>query len=253
MVHLRRSRLLRESERGTALLIALMAICLTMGIGSALMLGAAVESRLTRNFGAGAGVLYAAEAAAEQAIRDLQAMPDWNPALNGIAVSSFADGAAGAVRTLADGQRLDPGAIVSMANCRQTAPCADAAMNAITADRPWGANNPRWQLFAWGPIERLLPASGSPFYAVVMIGDDASENDGEPMRDGSIPCVQDRASECNHGTGVVALHVEAFGPFGAREVIELTVARDGSGRREGDYNDGIDRPGVRIVSWREVR
>ena len=35
--------------------------------------------------------------------------------------------------------------------------CTAAQMNANSRERPWGINNPRWQLYAYGPIEQLAP------------------------------------------------------------------------------------------------
>ena len=126
-------------------------------------------------------------------------------------------------------------------------------MDATTSERPWGSNNPRWQPFAWGNVNCWLPTVESPFYVVAMVADDPSENDGDPLTDGSIACAQDRATECNPGTGRLALRAEAFGPFGVHKILESTIARSGTGQRERDYNNGSDQPGIRILSWREVR
>ena len=105
-------------------------------------------------------------------------------------------------------------------------------MDAITEDRPWGANNPRWMLFAYGRLRDVAPPGDvqSPFYCVVMIGDDPSETDGDPTRDGA---------PGQPGSGVIALRAEAFGPGESHRVVELTVAH-GTGA-------------ARVVSWREVR
>ena len=72
-----------------------------------------------------------------------------------------------------------------------------------------------------------------------MVGDDALENDGNPLQDG--------ASQDNPGSGVVAMRAEAFGPNGAHTVIEATVARPD------ESDSGIAPAGVRVLSWREVR
>jgi hypothetical protein len=95
----------------------------------------------------------------------------------------------------------------------------------------------------------------SPFYAVVMVGDDPSETDNNPLVDGSALCAAGQTSGCNPGTGVLALRAEAFGPFGAHKIIEATVSRTVraiSGDAQG-YNSGSGQPGVRILSWREMR
>ena len=48
---------------------------------------------------------------------------------------------------------------------------------------------------------------------VVLVGDDASETDGDPLRDGVPP---------SPGAGVVELRAQAFGPRGARRTINMT-------------------------------
>jgi len=112
-------------------------------------------------------------------------------------------------------------------------------MDLVTADRPWGANNPRWQLYAYGHLRDLLSphAVDSSYYVIVMVADDPSENDNDPLRDG--------ADSSNPGSGVLAVRAVAFGPRGARKAIEATVAR----RLMLDPA----RAGLRVVSWHHVR
>jgi PilX N-terminal len=242
-----------HDERGAALLVALMAILLTMALGTALILSAGIESKITRNFRARAEAFYAADAVLEHTVDDLSATGDWNAVLSGLVSSAFTDGPPNGMRVLADGRPLDLGEVVNLANCRQTAPCSNSAMDAATAERPWGANNPRWQLFAWGMLSDLLPGVGSPFYVVTMVADDSSENDGDPLRDGSTPCKQGQVVACNPGTGRIELRAEAFGPFGAHKILEASISRSDPGGREADYNNGINQTGARILSWREMR
>ena len=61
------------------------------------------------------------------------------------------------------------------------APAHASDLIADTSQRPWGANNPVWRLFAYGPISILLPAPdvNSAYYIVVMVADDPSENDND--------------------------------------------------------------------------
>jgi hypothetical protein len=67
----------------------------------------------------------------------------------------------------------------------------------------------------------------SSYYVVVMIADDPSENDGNPLQDG--------ASQSNPGAGVIAMRAEAFGPKGAHKIIELTLARTDATELERGY------------------
>jgi hypothetical protein len=80
----------------------------------------------------------------------------------------------------------------------------------------------------------MLPGGtiDSPYYVTVMVGDDPSETDGNPLQDGIGTA----------GAGVLALRAEALGPRGARRMVEMTVARS-----------DVAQAGVRILSWREVR
>ena len=245
----------RRTDRGAALIVALMAMLLMMALGTALILTTSTESKISRNFKTGSEALYAADAVLERAVDDLRTIFDWSAMLSGAAQSAFVDGAPAGTRALADGRRIDLGEILNLANCQKAAACSGPDMDDVTAERPWGRNNPRWQPFAWGHLNDIAPAGtvNSPFYVVVMVADDPSENDGDPLRDGLAPCAPGQVTACNPGTGVLALRAEAFGPFGAHKILELTMSRTDLTGSEADYNDGSGQVGVRILSWREVR
>ena len=230
-----------RSEGGTALLVALMAMLLMTALGIALVLTTSAETMIASHFRHSAEGLYAADAVLERSLDDLLAVADWNQLLNGTVQSSFVDGPPSGARALADGSSIDLLDVVALATCEKTAPCSSGDMDAVTTERPWGANNPRWQLYAYGNLREMMPPGivDSPYYVVSMVGDDPSENDGNPLQDGS--------SEDNPGARILFLRAEAFGPGGAHKVIEATVARpDESG-------GGIAPAGVRMLSWREVR
>lgn len=224
-----------ESERGVALIIALMAMLFMLALGSALMLTTATETKIANNFRNSSESLYAADAGLERSMDDVLTIPDWNAMLAGTATSAFIDSAPGE-RTLADGTVLNLNEILAYANC-QKASCADPDITAVTLERPWGANNPRWSLFAYGRLDDMIPTStvNSPFYIVVMVGDDPSENDADPLKDGSSPCPAGTFTGCNPGSGVIALRSEAFGPFGTHKVIELTISRTDTTELERGY------------------
>lgn len=229
----------RRSERGVAMVLALMAILVLSAVGVALLLTSASETVIAGSFRAREAVRYAAEAGLERVLADLSLPGDWGALLDGSVRSSFTDGPPGGTRTLADGSTIDLGQQVNLANCQRTAACSAAEMNATTADRPWGVNNPRWVLLGYAPLSALLPDAslGPPAYVVVLAGDDPAELDGDPTRD---------AEAGQPGAGIIALRAEAFGPRGAFSAIDVTLARP-------TYNDGLRQTGVRILSWREVR
>ena len=228
-------------EHGMALLVAMMAMLLLMALGAALVLTTSSEVIIAGNFRNSREGLYAMEAVLERSLGDVQTMPGWNPVLDGMLQSAFVDGTPGGSRTLPDGSAIDLGQVINMANCRKSTACSTTDLDAVTMDRPWGANNPRWQLYAYGRLSAMMPTGtiNSPYYVMVMVGDDPSENDNNPLQDGVGPS--------NPGAGVLAMRAEAFGPPGAHMAIEVTVARIDAA----DLESG--RAGVRILSWRELR
>src|SRR5262245_46555959 len=216
-------------EEGVALVLAIMAILLLSALGVALVMTTSTESLIASNFRNSEEGLYAADAAIERVMDDLLTVPDWNTALaeTNPVRSAFVDGPASGDRTLIDGSTINLTDIVSLANCGHTGTCSATELTSnATGERPWGANNPVWQLYAYGPVNSLLPTStiNSSFYVTVMIADDPSENDNDPHHDGTTPCTQPPdGSACNAGSGVLSLRAEAFGPRGAHKVIEVTI------------------------------
>ena len=222
----------RRRDAGMAVVIVLLALLLTSALGAALILTTSSETIIAGNYLASIEALYAADGAAERAIAELGGVADWNAVLGGSVRSVFVDGPPGGSRTMPDGSAIDLGEFVNLANCGEVRLCSGAEMDAATARRPWGANNPRWQLYAYGLLRDTTSAAtiDSSYYVIVLVGDDPAENDGNPVQDG--------AGTGNPGAGVIAVRAEARGPRGARRVVELTVGR---------------QAGPRLLSWREIR
>jgi hypothetical protein len=240
-------------EEGAAVIIALMASALLLVMSAAVVLTTAVESGITAGFRSSSETFYAADAVLELAVGELRAIVDWNRVLDGSTRSAFVDGGPGGPRTLADGSSIDLGQIVSLGNCQKVAPCTENEMNAVTAERPWGVNNPRWQLYAYGRLSTLTDATQAALpatYVVVLVADDPAENDGDPMRDGGSV-----AGQPNPGLGVLTLRSEAFGPRGAFNGFEMTISRAViSGPGEGEPGGAELSPtGARILTWRRAR
>jgi hypothetical protein len=226
--YLRRRQPLRD-ERGVALIVALMAMLLLTALGLALVLTTTTETMIAGNYSNSQEALYAADAGIERSLQDLLTVPDWNTILTGGTTSAFIDGSPSGTRARPDGTSLDLAQATNMANCGKIATCSVSDMNATTEDRPWSRNNPRWNLYAYGPATSLVPTGtvNSRMYVVVWVGDDQSENDNDPTKDGS--------TQTNPGSGVLALRAEAFGPSGTHKVIEVTVARTSSVEIERGY------------------
>jgi hypothetical protein len=198
-------------EQGTALVIALMAVLLLTALGAAVVMVTNTETNISANYKNSQEALYAADAAVERVVQDLLMVPRWNDILDGTSQSAFVDGSAAASKQLPGGGTLTLCVAVPCATNTATGQLqADSDLSAT-----WGANNPQWRLFAWGPINEMLPGNAidSPMYVAVWIADDPAEADGNPAADTN---------------GTLTLHAEAFGPSGTRKVIEVTVGRTSS-------------------------
>ncbi|MBK5298141.1 MAG: hypothetical protein JJE40_13370 [Vicinamibacteria bacterium] len=231
------------SERGVALVIALLAMLLMTALGMALVLVSETESMIGANYRDSVEASYVADAGIERVMQDVLSIPEWNAILTspdniraGV-TSGFIDGTV--TPTLADGRTINLTSATNMINCNKTSSCSDADMDANDGERQWSKNNPRFRLFAWGPVNDLNPTAtiNSPFYIAVWIADDGAENDDNPNEDGGPVSAAWAADgmDKNSGSGVLTLRAEAFGPGGAHRVIEATIARTDSTELERGY------------------
>jgi hypothetical protein len=217
-----------SSEQGVALLMALLATTLMAALGSALILNTTADTMIAANFRAAHAARAAADGTLALAVSELSGTGDWNAVLAG-ARSRFVDGPPGGDREQ-PGVSLNLSNVVSLANCGRKAACTEAEIDVATAERPWGANNPRWTLYLHTPLRDLSPSFEGPCcYLVALVADDPSETDSNPRMDGS--------GSSNPGAGILQVRAEAFGPHGAHAVAVATVSRR-SAR-------------LRVVSWRD--
>lgn len=212
MDNMQRLRTRLSNQDGSALIIALLAMMLLTALGAAVVMVSSTETRISGNYRDSQEALYAADAAVERVVQDLLLVPRWNDILNGTTQSSFADGSSTSPITLPSGGTM-------------TLCCGpNTATGQLQADTNtlnlWGANNPQWKLFAWGPLSNMLPNNqiDSSMYVAVWVADDPADGTGGVI-DG------DPTSDVN---GTLTLHAEALGPSGTRKVIEVTVARTSS-------------------------
>ena len=138
-----------RNEDGTALIIALMSMMLLTALGAAVVMVSNTETMIANNHRNSQEALYAADAAVERVVQDLLMVPRWNDMLAGSVQSSFIDGAMTARKTL-------PGGGTLMLCCGTNTATAQLQADTDTLNL-WGANNPQWQLFAWGPLSRTAP------------------------------------------------------------------------------------------------
>ncbi len=225
-----------RGERGVALIVALLCMLLMTALGSALILVTITETGIASTYARGLEALHAADAALAYVALELSAVDDWNSVLNGTAASAFSDGPASGTRTVSGESAVDLSAATNLLRCGKRSPCSDPEIEASTHDRPWGVDNPRWQLYAYGPVGRLLQPAAftSPFYVLVWVGDDPAEHDGRSLEDGA-PNVD---GSVNAGRGVVAVLAQAYGAQGTTRRVWAEVSRAGRG--------------IRVARWREL-
>lgn len=221
-----------SSQRGIALIVTLLVTLLLSVLGLSLALIAMTEQRVAASFRNRQEVFYAADAALERVVEELGLVADWSLALDGSVTASLVDPAHAGDWP----DELAPSASIATAilRCGRSS-CTDADIDRRTQERPWGANNPRWQLFAYGPLSALgspTPIEG-PVYVAAWVADDALENDGNPLADGGT------SAGPNPGRGIIEVVVQAYGTARERQVIEATLARTSVG--------------VRVLSWRAIR
>lgn len=222
---------MRDDERGSALVLVLLCAVLFLALGGALVAVAGTETTISAIFRESSVALAGAEAALVRVTADLAVIPELNTALSGAATSTFVDGPAGP-RRLPDGTVLDLLTATDVERCGGVG-CTDVQMDAVTADRPWGANNARWQRYASGWLRDIgvQPGDAPHVYVVVWVGDDPLETDGDPLSDDPNPDAS--------GHEVVLLRATAYAASAVRRQLEVIARRD----------NGI----VRLSGWREIR
>ena len=231
-------------EDGVAITMAVMAVLLISAAGAALLLLSASETMIAAHFRSSVLAQYGVEAMMVRGVELVAALDDWAGPIAGSTQSALVDGPFIRARTLADGSTLDLVQVVNLANCQKTTACSLADLAAVTTERPWGANNPTWQPYAYGSLGSVLaaPSLDSPYYVVLLVADDPTGTH------------RPRGVEAPEPTReAIALRAEAFGPRGAHAVIEVIAGRAiGPPADQTDYNRDRGSP-MEIVSWREVR
>src|SRR5207245_11315068 len=135
------------------------ATMLMTALGVALILTPSTETMITANYRNGQEALYAADAALERAMDDILTVPDWNNLLSGATQSAFIDGLPSGSRSLPDGTQIDLSQLLNLANCGHVTSCSPSEYTQnLTGSRPWGANNPVWQLYAYNRLDAMVPS-----------------------------------------------------------------------------------------------
>ena len=216
-------------DEGFALLIAMMAVVLLTAFGTALTLSSTSETIIAAQFRNALEARYAAGVLLERGISEAISAPDWGALIDATQRSTWVDGPPGGLRALSNGSTIDLSEVVNQASCHKPTACSLADLIALSPDRPWGIDNPRWTLYAHGALQSMLPPGGeSACYVVLLIGNGPSSE-------------------------LLAIRAEAFGPRGSHAVTEVALGRRAVAHGEKDYNDDSEQGVVTILSWREVR
>ncbi|MDA1183613.1 MAG: pilus assembly PilX N-terminal domain-containing protein [Acidobacteria bacterium] len=187
---------MREADRGTALVVVMMAVALLTALGSALTLATITETAIAANYRDATEAFYAAEAAVEFAKGEVASMSDWSEIVVTPGRSAFVDGPPGGRRTVG-ATTVDLRAATSDVNA-----AAPGASGATEAD---------WLLYAYGRFRDLVPSSPrrSQIYVVVWVADRSEEEASTPQ--------------------VVSILGQAYGGHGSRRTVEVIVERDSAG------------------------
>lgn len=229
-----------SAQKGIALILVILVTSFLSAIGLGLALIVVMDRLATGNLRGSVAMLYAADAAVELAAHDLAQIADWNLVLTGDVRSPFADGEPAGVRALPGGGVIDLTTETNQLNCRRDSDCTVAQIETNTRERPWGANNARWRLFAYGPVGNYVHfARPVPCYLAVWLADDAREDDHDPLSDAAAPAP---------GHGVLKVRAAAYGPLGMYRAVEAELVRRCL------VGDEAECPmGIRVQSWREMR
>jgi hypothetical protein len=177
-----------------ALLTALFATVLLMGLGLAVLLLGSAETILASRDRDARALGYASRAAAAVAAADLRVLPSWTLLVApGVVPEVSATPGQFVDSTLAPAAPWGGPALDLRALTTRLQADSDAAA-------PAGGPAPPWRLFEYGPLVRLAPdsASRNPYYLVVWVADES---------------------------GTVVTRAVAYGPGDGRSIVEVSVIR----------------------------
>ena len=200
---------------------ALVHVILLLTVVSAVAAGAAALARIEVAVSAAQrtdrDAAYAAQAVLAAAVRELDALADWDGALAGVRHAAFSDGAASSPRQIPGGG--------------QVLVCCGGDSATARVDAETGMT---WRPFAWQSLAALLGvADAARHYVVAWVADDPDDPDGNPQTD-----TNDR----------VLVRAEAITPSGGRKGVNVLIQRAPL-----DPATRTRAAGLEILSWHELR
>jgi hypothetical protein len=202
------------ADTGSALVAVVGLLGLLAVAASALLLLTSIEVTSAGHHRDAQELAHAADAALALGVRELQVIPTWTGALAGSSLADFRD------------TTLTPGlADGTVANLTELTAAVQAESDAAGS---FGADTPRWRLFAYGPASSLGPSAHvSQAYLVIWIADDAADGDGNPEADAN---------------AIVSVRAEALGARFARRAVAASVRRADPAPS-----------GLHLLEWRRLR
>ena len=199
-----------------ALLSALIATVLLMGLGVSIVLIGTLEGVLAAHDRGVRALREASLAGAHLAMADLRLQPSWS------AVLAPGAGPLSAVPGRAIDPTLTPAAPWGGASLDLRQLTVEAASAADT-----GNGDPQlWRLYECGSLPELVAGTaGTPLYLAVWVADDPADGDADPLVDANgILAVRAAAFGPGNGMAVTAVSVRKTGrPAGPAEVRILTI------------------------------
>jgi hypothetical protein len=173
------------------LVMTMMAMTLLTALGSALIVVTITETAIAAAHRNGTELFYAADGAADFAVQEVAAAPDWDELLSSGTLSAFVDGAPVGPRQI--------GAIVLDLSE------ATADTNAVAVPGPDGSV-PVYRLYGYGRLAQLTAGGEGPLSPYVIVW----------LADATAPDAEER---------VVSLFVRSFGPTGGQRSIAVSIGR----------------------------
>lgn len=184
------------TDRGSAILVALLVTMVLNAIGLGLLTLVNVERQIAMNHREAAELSEAATAAAESALGELARAASFSHALTGQFTSAFRD---------ASQLPVTP-ALFTLDLIAETA----RLQVATDAEYRRGVNNPQWRLFSYTSFANLSRTTAPREYLVSWVADDASESDNDPGADSN---------------SLILLRARAIGRARAHRDVELALSR----------------------------